>query len=785
MAFAFGNSHDPLRFRLRNRLALVLIVAGVLTLVARLALVQVVRGDRYQKYAVIERVSKVRAQAPRGLIKSADGTVLARNIESHSLEVLTNRLKPDRVIPLCTNLRELLDMTDSEHAALVNDLSKTVDPRKRRPLLVRRDLVSTHCPFDSSQLELVAEQPHGFCSVCGRGFEAVPPRHTCPFDQRRLTANGKGWHCNACDRDFSEAPACPYDGQLVRHLPHILQCPLCRRTFNDEVAVLRANAHRLPETRVVADIQREYPFRFLASHAIGYVGYVTPADVAPLLPLGPPRFGLSDRVGRSGLESVLDGALRGLDGEQLLVKRSEGEQPAGDLDELVQSIRPRPVTPGLTVRLTLDLELQRAVKVAMKDVFSGAAVVLDVHSGHVLAMYAKPSFDPNTMSGKRAPQARPLDDIAQYAPLMSKAIHGYAPASTYKVVAAIAALQEGVITPKTEHTCGGHYDFGGRRFHCHNRRGHGDVDVFDAIRASCDVFFYHVGEQLGLDRLEAWARRLGFGEPTGIELRESIGRVPSLQWYKQHVPGGYYPGFALSTAVGQKDVLATPLQMARVYAAIANGGLLPQATIVAGFEDANGKLVAPNRLPPRDLGLHKATLLILQQALRAVVNQQGGTAFGSQPATVVMAGKTGTAQAPQRVRKQVAERLREDPAALQRLVAWLQNDHAWFVGWAPYHQAEIVVSVLVEHGGSGGHNAAPIARQIVDAWFSRHPAKSIPPPEPKSERKKKVDPAPDDSPDEASPGDDSAAPTLPESDHQPGEPEPEPGEAPAQPEAAP
>ena len=773
MAFAFGNSHDPLRFRLRNRLALVLAVVGVLTLVARLALVQVVRGDRYQKYAVIERVSKVRAQAPRGLIKAADGTVLARNIESHSLEVLTNRLKPDRVAPLAATLRELLDMTDSEHAALVNELHKTVDPRKRRPLLVRRDLVSTHCPFDSSQLELVTEQPHAFCTVCGRNFEAVPARHTCPFDQRRLAATGKGWHCASCDRDFSEAQACPYDGQALRHQPHILQCPLCRRTYNDEVAVLRANSHRLPETRVVADIQREYPFRFLASHAIGYVGYVTPRDVVPLLPFGPPRFGLSDRIGRSGLESMLDSALRGLDGETLLVKRSEGEQPAAELDDLLQAIKPRAVTAGLTVRLTLDMDLQRAVKVAMKDVFSGAAVVLDVHTGYVLALYAKPSFDPNTMSGKHAPHARPLDDIAQYAPLLNKAVHGYAPASTYKVVATIAGLQEGVITPKTEHTCGGHYDFGGRRFHCHNRRGHGDVDVFDAIRASCDVFFYHVGEQLGIERLELWARRLGFGEPTGIELRESIGRVPSLQWYKQHVPGGYYPGFALSTAVGQKDVLTSPLQMARVYAAVANGGKLPQATIVAGFEDETGKLVAPNRVAPRDLELNKATLPILQQALRAVVNQQGGTAFGSQPATVVMAGKTGTAQAPQRVRKDVAERLREDPAALQRLTAWLQNDHAWFVGWAPYREAEIAVAVLVEHGGSGGHNAAPIAKQIVDAWFSRHPAKAAAPEEPRPARKKKIEEPPDDSPDEASPDDDSAAPSLPQPEHQPSDPEPD------------
>lgn len=778
MAVALGNSHNPLRFRVRNRLGLVLCIVGVLALTARLALVQLVRGDRYQKYAAIERVTKVRAQAPRGFIKAADGTVLARNIESHSVEILTNRVKPERIGPIADQLRDLLNLTDTEHAALVNTLHKPVDPRKRRPLTVRRDLVSTHCPYDSSLLELVAEQRHGSCRVCGRGFERVPERKTCPFDQRRLAQTGKGWHCNSCDRDFADGDECPYDGSHLHITPHILQCPLCRRTFNDEVAVLRANAHRLPEIRVVADVQREYPFRFLASHVIGYVGYVGPRDVQPVLPFGPPSFGLTDRVGRAGLESALDAALRGIDGEQVMVRRSEGEAAARDLDEIVQAIGPRPVTAGLSVRLTLDMELQRTVKLAMKDVFSGAAVVIDARTGHVLAMYAKPSFDPNSLSGKRAPHSRPLGDISAYAPLLNKAIHGYPPASTYKVVAAIAGLEEGVITPKTEFACPGHYDFGGRRFHCHNRRGHGDTDVRKALKASCDVFFYHVGEQLGIDRLEAWARKLGFGEPTGVELRESVGRVPSLQWYKEHVPGGFYPGFALSTAVGQKDVLTTPLQMARVYAAIGNGGTLPAATVVLGLEDDKGQLVAPNRLPPRQLALKKSTLAVLQDALRSVVNEPGGTAFGNALTLTVMAGKTGTAQAPQRVRKDVAERLKEDPAALQRLAAWLLNDHAWFVGWAPFGNPDIVVAVLVEHGGSGGHNAAPIARQIADAWFARHPPTASAAAETKHEHKKKTEPSAatdggdDDSPDEASPGDEAPA-TQPETDQQPGEDAPE------------
>ncbi len=778
MGFSLGKSHDPQRFRPHFRVALVVLFAAVGALVARLVLVQVVRGDRYQKYAAIERVSRVRAQAPRGLIKTSDGTVLARNIESHTLEIMTNRVKPERIEPIAATLAELLDMTDAERAAIINELRKPVDPRKRRPLTVRRDLVSTHCPYDSSALELTSEQPHGFCTTCGRHFEAVPPKRTCPFDQRRLVATGSGgWHCAACDRDFHDGEQCPYDGQNLRMEPHILRCPLCRRTFNDEVAVLRANLHRLPEGRVVADIQREYPYRFLASHVLGYMGYVGPRDVEPLVPFGQARFGLSDRVGRSGLELAFDEALRGLDGEQLIVKKPGGEEAARDLDDLVAALKPRQVVAGATVRLTLDVDLQRAVKVAMKDVYSGAAVVIDPSTGYILAMYAKPSFDPNELSGKHAPQSRPLEEFSAYAPLLNKALRGYPPASTYKVVAALAGLEEGVITGKSEYNCSGHYDFGGRRFHCHNRRGHGDVDVHEALRGSCDVFFYRVGEELGIERLEEWSRRLGFGEPTGVEIHESTGRVPSRSWYRQHVPGGYFPGFALSTAVGQKDVLSSPLQIARVYAALANGGHLPSLTLIEGFEDAAGKLIAPNRLPGRDIGVKKSNLQLIRTALRAVVNEEGGTAFGSKPDSVVMAGKTGTAQAPQRLRKEMAERLKDDPGQLARLTTWLQNDHSWFVGWAPWGTPKVVVAVLIEHGGSGGHNAAPIARQIVDAWFAKHPA----PPEqevPLAREKKKALPIEqaDDAADEGAPHDGNDTPSV--------EPEPAPPSEPGE-EAAP
>jgi penicillin-binding protein 2 len=721
VAISLGPSHDARTHRPSNHFAFAVVMVGIVALTARLLAVQGLGGERYEKYAAIERVSKVPVTAPRGLVKGRDGTVMARNVESHRLEVLTHRLKPERIGDLVAALRTLTDMTDADAEQLATDLAKPVDPRKRRPLVVRRDLVSMHCPYDSSTLELIAAVPHAFCRTCGRGFEPVPERKTCPFDQRRLVAqDGGGWRCTVCEREFHDGAACPYDRRALHKSPHNLRCPLCRRTFNDEVATLRAGGYRMPELRVVAEIQREYPYRYLASHVVGYMGYAQKDDVARLLPWGPTLLGAGDRVGRAGIEKAFDWTLRGIDGEQVRVHSGGQERDGKGYGELVQVAQPRATVAGTTLHLTLDLDLQRAVKVALKDVFAGAAVVLDARSGEVLALYSKPSVDPNTMSGKRTLQGKRPEDLTAWAPLIHRALHPFPPASVYKVVAAIAALEQGVVSPRTTFHCPGHYEFGGRRFHCHDRHGHGDVDLHAALSASCDVYFYHLGELLGIDQLERYARVLGFGQPTGIEIPERVGRVPSRAWYESHVKGGYLPGFALSTAVGQKDVTTTPLQVALVYAGIARMGAVPRASLIAGFEDAGGKLRPVERVPPSPWPVRRQTLEVVRAGLYAVVHGEGGTAPAARSDLVALAGKTGTAQAAQRPRRDLIDKLRDDPGTLHRLASWMQNDHAWFVGYGPTRDPDVVVVVLIEHGGSGGHNAAPIARQIAEAWFKRH-----------------------------------------------------------------
>lgn len=709
-----GPSHDGGAFKQRNRVAIAVVFAGILLLMARLLLVQVVRGKDYEQFAAVERVSKVRATAARGLILGRDGAVLARNVESHRLEVLTHRVKKKRTKEVADTIGSLLDLTDSQYKGLLAELSRPVDPRRRKPLVVRRGLVSTHCPFDSHRLELVGEITYSFCPTCGRTFERPPNKSTCPVDRRKLlpSGNGDGLHCGVCGREFLDKATCPYDETPVREGVHILSCPICGRTFNDEVALLRSNLHRLPEARIRTEIQREYPLRYLASHVLGYMSRVSDRDLRPFAEDQMPRFSHNDKVGRTGLERALDSLLRGVDGEQVLVRRHGTEEEAPDLHELLEALKPRPTVPGLTVRLSLDLELQRAVKVAMRYVHSGAAVAMDVKSGEVLAMYSKPSFDPNAWSGRLTAEIKARTDASPYAPLLNKAVRPFPPASVFKAVSIVAALEEGVVTPRTVHHCPGYYEFGRRRFRCHKRKGHGNVDMMAAIAQSCDVYFYKVGEQLGLDKLGKWARRMGMGEHTGIEIGEFIGHVPTRESYNSR-KGGYLPGFALSTAVGQKDITATPLQLARMYAGISNGGFMPQATLIRHFETGGRSVPVLGREPGRSMGISQGTLQLLHEALLGVVEGPMGTARKSRMAMVRMAGKTGTAEAAQRGRKGT-------PKDVQR---WLHDDHAWFVAFAPYEAPQISVSVFVEHGGGGSHIAAPIARAIMQAWFKRHPYK--------------------------------------------------------------
>lgn len=692
-----------------------------LVLVGRFFQLQVVKGGEYERLAQINYISDERVPARRGVIKDRQGRVVARNIDAHHLTITPHYLKePEKTLPL---LRELLGLTNTEYASLQQRIEEgSVKEKRFNPISVARDLVAGSCPFDSAELKLVDEVPHLWCPECGGVWHELPAgAQKCPNDKRPLKPGGAGHalHCSACGSSWlppgEHAARCPVDGATLERPTTNLQCPMCKRRFNSEQAIITANLHRLPGVRLVTEMRREYPYRYRLSHVLGYMNEVNREDMEKW----PGAYRPGDWIGRTGIERAMEEALRGQSGEEVSVRDSRGaSQDPELLKKLFRGLGGTKAVPGQTVVLTLDVELQGIIKDAMRYHRSGAVVVMEAATGEVLALYSKPSFDPNIWSGRLTREAKREVDENPYGPLYDKALTAYAPGSIFKVVTSLAALDTGVVAPSWHTTCPGFYTFGGRRFRCHARGGHGgDIALEEALMLSCDVYYYQVGELMGMDVLSRYSHEVfRLGEPTGIELNERVGRVPTKEWHRQQ-PLGWQPGFTLSVSVGQGSLLTTPLQMARVYAAIANGGKVMRARIVKRLEDAGGNVTRTFQPEvERTLPFSEQHLAAVRRGLERVVNDPDrGTARSARLENVIFAGKTGTAEAPQS-RKGASEEVAE----------WLKQDHAWFAAYAPIEDPQIVVVVFVEHGGSGGQMAAPVAQHVIDQYFRRGLGKVVP-----------------------------------------------------------
>jgi penicillin-binding protein 2 len=456
-----------------------------------------------------------------------------------------------------------------------------------------------------------------------------------------------------------------------------------------EVAALEARQLELPEVRVEVVPLRYYPLASAAAHALGRVGEITERQ------LKSPEFeGLQSGalVGQAGVEARYNRALMGRDGHRRVIVNSRGL-------EVAEADR-EPPRDGPSLTLALDAELQTAAERAFGGQ-GGSAVALDPRTGEILAMTSLPAYDPNEFTTGIEPRLWTMLANDPETPLMNRVIQGqYAPGSTFKIITATAALEEGVITPSTTFYCPGYVRLYNRVFHCHLAGGHGVVDVRQALAKSCNVFFYQVGVRLEIDRLAKWATRMGLGTPTGVDLpHEAAGLMPSREW-KERVQGApWYPGETVSVAIGQGQVSATPLQMARVAAIIANGGYLVTPHLVRAMPD--GQQTVP---PPRPLGISEETLAVVKDGLRAVV--AGGTGWRARLRTAEVCGKTGSAQVVSKARLEASP---NDPSLLP---------HGWFVAFAPAENPRIALAVLVEHGGSGGGSAAPVAREILAHFFA-------------------------------------------------------------------
>jgi penicillin-binding protein 2 len=471
---------------------------------------------------------------------------------------------------------------------------------------------------------------------------------------------------------------------------------------------------REPAIEVVPVAVRYYPFEEIGAHVLGYMAEVDAERLASLRSSG---YVEGDRIGASGVERAWEAYLHGTRGwEKVLVDVHGARRPGGE--GIIDEPRRTEPVPGRDLRLTIDADIQKLLDKSFRGEVAGGVLMVEVRTGRILGMYSKPSFDPNDLSGGSGKQVirdayRRLYSDRALTPMLDKTISGaYPPGSTFKPFTALAGLEKGLIDPRAVHQCKGALTFGKRTFRC--THVHGSVDLHRAIAESCNVYFFGLAADYGvsMDMIAEMGMRYGLGTKTGLGLNaETPGRLPTKAWMTLHNHGHFQLGYGLNAAIGQGATTVTVLQLALAYAALANGGTLFQPQLVRAVETSDGTVVQEfNPRIRRQVEIRPENLKLVQDALKAGVNEEGGTskhaAEQAKLTDIDVAGKTGTAQVSHHVvRGGEAEK-----------VWYFNRDHAWFAGWAPVKSPEVAVVALVEHGGTGGKHAAPIAFEAIRAY---------------------------------------------------------------------
>ncbi|RII27304.1 MAG: penicillin-binding protein 2 [Geobacter sp.] len=463
----------------------------------------------------------------------------------------------------------------------------------------------------------------------------------------------------------------------------------------EQMEFLEENRLRLPGLDIEIKPIREYSNGQLAAHLLGYLGEIseTELDKETYQSYNP-----GDYVGKSGIERSWENYLHGSDGGKQIEVDARGRY--------LRTISETSPTIGNSIVLTIDRDLQKRAEQAFGDK-AGAAVALDVNSGEILAFVSNPGFDPALFTGHLpAKQWQAYLDDKRH-PLENKALKGlYPPGSTFKIITALAGLQEGLIDENTTVSCTGSYTVGRDTFRCWDKKGHGVVNLKRALKESCDVYFYRLGERLGVDRIAAYAREFGLGAPMGVGLEnEKGGLVPTTDWKEKKYGKKWYRGETLPVSIGQGYTVTTPIQLAAMIAGVANDGTLYRPHLVKRVVDPDGRVL--KEFPPevlKKLSLRPELYRKVKEGLLAVVNEPRGTGSMARLYEVKVAGKSGTSQ---------VVKLRDSKGN----VPYQYRDHALFVAFAPYEKPEIAVAVVVEHGEHGGSAAAPIVGSILRAYF--------------------------------------------------------------------
>lgn len=485
------------------------------------------------------------------------------------------------------------------------------------------------------------------------------------------------------------------------------EIPLKLRLTQEEVARLAVNRHRFPGVEVKSHLTRFYPFGATGAHAIGYVGRISEQE---LRQVDASEYRGSSVIGKSGVERFYEEQLHGRMGLDRIETNALGRA-------LRTLERDAPV-PGEDLHLTLDIELQRAAEVALGE-HSGAVVALDPRDGAVLALASQPSFDPNLfVTGISLEAFRRLQEQPR-TPLFNRALRGrYPPGSVIKPFLGLAGVASGTVDPDEEFVCRGLFRLPNvsRPWRDWKRGGHGEIELTEAIAQSCDIYFYDLAYEMGIDAMHEWMTGFGFGRPSGIDLPgERTGVMPSREWKRTHRGEPWYHGETINTGIGQGYMLATPVQLATSTAMLANRGRPVRPHLVAaseGPEDDAPQALAPPEpvISPLDLE-NPAPWQEAIDGMAEVVHGRRGTARAvGLDVPYRMAGKTGTAQ---------VFGLAQDEEYEEDEIPRELRDHALFIAFAPLEAPRVAVAVIAEHGGSGSGTAAPIARRVIDAWLDQ------------------------------------------------------------------
>ena len=644
-------------YRNRLKIILILIALGVAALVGRLVQLQLFAHDRYVKDAYGRRVRMDVTTAPRGSIYDRAGNVLAEDRPSYDIAI----------VPLRACARG-----EKDEAATIEVLAKTTarPADEIRALIHGNDGVAAHLADTlERQVRWLIKKEILRISTDDAASIAATVRDCASLAQARAQIKERfGKKClDAFDRAASD--------------PFVIIPDVDVRT-RDSVAI---GAGEDSGIRVVSSSARYYPFGESACHVIGYLGQLSPEayekkkaegrfspELADIIGQGRydslerANFFASQKFGMTGVECSMDDKMRATTGAVLVVLARDGGE----------TVAAREAAPGSDITLTLNMDLQRAAENALGE-RKGAVVVMDANNGEILALASWPRYDLNTIRANYAALKENPDN-----PLFSRATQGlYPPGSAFKMVEAVAAVHEFENYQNVTYPCHGSIMVGSMEKFCRNHAGTDAMDFHDALKKSCNIFFYQTATRLGGERIAGWAARFGVGKSTGVELGEAAGRIDIAR----------SAGDIWNTAIGQGTLSVTPLQMARVIAAIANGGKLVTPHVALKPERAH---------PVADMGLDPGKLDIVRKALWAVVNEHGGTAYDyARMKTIEVAGKTGTAETGEK-----------------------DKNDCWFAGWAPYDKPEICVVVIIEKApdnGHGGKTAGPVALEVLRAYFGQ------------------------------------------------------------------